>query len=383
MATANHTAKASSRRRKPKIPGIYARTNQDGSTTFMAQVRLKGFKPVAKAFQSLPDAEAWVVSMKAELQAQRERGEVRQDLPKLTIKGLIDEFLGDPETQALRYYDAVAYLLGWWVDHYASERVLSFGVLKLREARDVLRSTGGQARIASNGTRTVSARGPATTNRYMSALRSAWNWGRAAGLVLQDRTWPTRLMLTEPRERTRYLSDDELSRLLTAAAEHSPVLSAAVLVAIGTGVRRSELLRIRWADVDFNRATLRVLLSKNGEARAVPLPGAAADALRALKQGSVVSTKAVFLNPDGEPLDNNQLEYLWRQVRVAAGLHDFHWHDLRHTCASILAQNGATLLEIGSVLGHRSASVTKRYAHLVAGRPVTGHAALDAKLRGR
>jgi site-specific recombinase XerD len=62
-------------------------------------------------------------------------------------------------------------------------------------------------------------------------------------------------------------------------------------------------------------------------------------------------------------------------------LRDFRWHDLRHSCASFLAQQGATLLEIASVLGHRSTVVTRRYAHLVQGAPVTGHAALNEKLQ--
>jgi site-specific recombinase XerD len=76
------------------------------------------------------------------------------------------------------------------------------------------------------------------------------------------------------------------------------------------------------------------------------------------------------------------LVYHWRETRAAAGLRDFHWHDLRHCCASFLAQNGATLLEIGHVLGHRDLATTLRYSHLVQSKPVTGHAGLDAKLWG-
>jgi site-specific recombinase XerD len=68
-------------------------------------------------------------------------------------------------------------------------------------------------------------------------------------------------------------------------------------------------------------------------------------------------------------------------VRAAAGLVDFRWHDLRHSCASFLAQNGASLVEIGSVLGHSSPSVTAKYAHMVAGRPITGADKLAAKLQ--
>jgi integrase len=142
------------------------------------------------------------------------------------------------------------------------------------------------------------------------------------------------------------------------------------------------MMRLTWADVDFARATIRLLITKNGEARSVFLPAIAAEALKAIKAETVVSTKHVFLNPySGGPLTGQGLDRLWRVVRKEAGLIDFRWHDFRHSCASFLAQRGASLLEIGSVLGHRSAQVTMKYAHLVAGAPVTGHAALDEKLR--
>jgi site-specific recombinase XerD len=97
----------------------------------------------------------------------------------------------------------------------------------------------------------------------------------------------------------------------------------------------------------------------------------------------LVSTKAVFLGQGDEPLNRGTVRIRWLPIRDAAGLRDFRWHDLRHSCASFLAQNGATLLEIGAVLGHRSTSATRRYAHLVEGEPVKAHAALDAKLQGK
>ena len=76
-------------------------------------------------------------------------------------------------------------------------------------------------------------------------------------------------MLTEPEARTRYLSDDELNAVLSEAGKHSPVMLAAVTVALATGVRQGEMLRLTWADVDFARSTIRLLLTKNGQARAV------------------------------------------------------------------------------------------------------------------
>lgn len=342
------------------------RKNSDGSASVIAWVRIKPFKPASKAFPNVPAAKAWAVALEAELHKQREHGQARQDLTSLTVKGLVQEFLAEPETRQLRYYADLERLLAWWVNHCGAEKVMAFGTLKLREARELLR----------NG------RQPATCNRYLSALRSCWNWGRAAGLVPQEKAWPTRLLLTEPRERVRFLSDTELAAVLKAARDHSAWMHAAVLTSLAAGVRQGELLRLEWKDVDLEKGIVTVLVSKNTKRRSVHLPEPAVVALKTLRK-SVVGPKRVFVQDDGTPADKFYLTYRWQLVRDAAGLTDFRWHDLRHSCASFLAQNGATLLEIGSVLGHSSPSITSKYSHLVAGKPVTGADKLAEKLGGK
>lgn len=338
--------------------------SKDGTVTFTATVRIAPFPPACKTLPVRKEVETWARELERELRKQRDRGGLRRDVPKMTVAQLIREFLEDPETAALRYFDSLSLLLAWWTGHYGATKVMELNVLQLREARATLKA----------------GRAASTVNRYLSALRSAWNWGRAAGLVPQEQTWPSRLMLTEPKGRVRYLSDTELTALLKAAAAHSPTMSAAILLSIACGIRQSELRRLKWADVDLDAQRIRVLLSKNNESRSVYLPASAADALRALLRAPVVG-QTVIADEEGQPVGKDWLEYRWRVIRSAASLADFHWHDMRHSCASFLAQQGATLLEIGSVLGHRSPAVTQRYAHLVQGAPVTGHTALDAKLR--
>lgn len=341
------------------------RKNGDKSTSFVALVRIKGFSAVSKSFPTLKEAEQWAKGMEAELKDKKTQGQVlHKDLAKLTIKNLVEEYLADPITASKRYKPDLDLLCAWWVNAYASERVYEFGVQHVRAARAKL----------------MPGRSPATVNRYLSAMRAAWNWGKTAGLVTRE--WPQKVMLTEARARVRYLNDEELEALLDAAAAHSPTMSAAILVSLATGVRQSELLRLTWSDVDLKKQTIRVLLSKNNESRVVHLPSSAVDALRKLKEAPVVGVR-VFLDDEGQPADKNHIEHRWRAIRTKAGLVDFRWHDLRHSCASFLAQNGATLLEIGSVLGHKSASVTLRYAHLIGGAAVTGHAKLDEKLGGK
>jgi integrase len=352
------------------MPSFNKRTNGDGSKSVIAWVRIRPFKSVSKSFPTQAGARAWADSLEEELRKQRKQrkhGQARKDLTSLTIKGLVEEFLKDPETKGLKYYDDLEALLGWWVNHCGGEKVLQFGTIKLREARELL----GKGRA------------PATVNRYLSALRSCWNWGRAAQYIPPEKVWPTRLFLTEPRERVRFLSDSELKSLLTEAEKHAPWMHAAVMVSLATGLRQGELLRLEWKDVDTDKKTLTVLISKNTKRRIVHLPAPAADALKNLRRNGVVGRKLVFVRPDGEPTDKSFLTFHWNKVRIAAGLTDFRWHDLRHSCASFLAQNGASLVEIGSVLGHSSPSITAKYSHLVAGKAVTGADRLAEKLSAK
>ncbi|MGO8859075.1 MAG: tyrosine-type recombinase/integrase [Steroidobacteraceae bacterium] len=356
------------------MPTIRKRKGPTGNVAFLAQVRVRGFKPAAKTFrvdtthaEARARAVAWGQALERELKAQSSRAGARRDITQLTIGGLVAEYLADAETRALRTYSEVERLLeSFWLNKYATERVLDFGVIQLRQARDKLQTPGRSA---------------GTVNRYLGAMRGAWNWARATGLIPSERAWPMRLMLTEPRGRQRFLSDSEVAAVLKAA-EADPVMRAAIIVSLSSGMRQGELLRLTWADIDLAGGKCLIRETKNGEMRSVHLTPAAVEALKGLRKLPVVSPVHPFVTASGTPLKQSFLEVRWRRISDAAKLDDFRWHDLRHSCASILLQSGATLGMVGAVLGHRSPAMTMRYAHLVAGQAVTGHDALDAKLRG-
>ena len=213
-------------------------------------------------------------------------------------------------------------------------------------------------------------------------MRACWNWGLNTGFIPQDRAWPRKLLLTEPPGRTKFLSDAQLAALLKQA-EASDMMHAAILLSVGTGIRQGELLGLHWKDLDLDGGKLTLMKTKNSTPRTVHVPATAVAAIRKPGEGQVVSTAHVFLIDAGIPLKVSTLQKKWKAIFKAAGLADFHWHDLRHSCASFLARKGASLLEIGSVLGHKSPSMTYRYSHLVQGKPVTGHTELDALLSGK
>lgn len=343
--------------------------SQDGATSFTATVRIAGFAPAAKTFPTKKAAAESAATTEELLREQKKRASgIRRDVAVLTVGELLLEYLRDPETTKLRTFDDQHRVCAWWIQEHGTLKAIELNVLVLRETREKLRRD----------------RGPATTNRYLSALRSAWNWARASGLVPSDRRWPERLLLTEPRGRVRFLSDSELAALLKAAGEHSVQLHTAIMVSVATGMRQGELLRADWSDVDLVRQTVRIRIAKHDEPRTVHLPAAACDALRALQGEKVRAISgAVFAMPDGSRVRKSTLESRWKMVRERAGLTDFRWHDLRHSCASFLAQNHATLLQIAEQLGHKSFAMTQRYSHLVQGAALPAHAALDAKLKGK
>jgi integrase len=115
--------------------------------------------------------------------------------------------------------------------------------------------------------------------------------------------------------------------------------------------------------------------TKNGEQRTLPLAGKALEALRSLKLQNSARSAYVFQAPTvvldpatGKPQLDAHYEYFdayWYAALETAGLSDFHFHDLRHTTASMLAAQGCSLLEIADVLGHKTLAMVKRYSHLV------------------
>lgn len=329
---------------------------------YIARVRVRGYPERQKTFATEEKASTWAGDERKKLLWHKDTKKGRAEW---SLGDLVREHLGDASVMAMRSYSDHKRELGWFGVQYGTLRLLDFTATEIHEATK---------KLLEDGTRT-----PSTVNRYLAAMRSAWNWAVSKGFIPSSHPWPARTMQDEPPGRTRYLIATEISRLVKAAAD-DVVLHAAIVVSIATGVRQGELLRFTWADIDLLRGRAVVQYSKNGRKRSVPLTSSAVESLALLRPSSVDSSARVFVAPDGKPLGRWQLIYRWKAIRKAANLTDVHWHDLRHTCASQLAQHGATLLEIGALLGHTSPLMTQRYAHLVEGAKIKGHDKLDAML---
>jgi integrase len=218
---------------------------------------------------------------------------------------------------------------------------------------------------------------PATLNRYAASLAAVITWAIKRRIAPKGYVHPCRSVerRAEHNERVRFLTDDERTRLLVACrASTWPRLYLLVLMALTTGARKGELLGLKWESIDLVRGEAHVGLTKNGDPRVLPLVPVVVQELTTLKGAA---NAFVFASPrtKDKPF---AFESKYLEALAAARIRGVTFHTLRHSCASMLAKSGATLLEIGDLLGHRQLQMTKRYAHLA-----TGHkAAMVNRLLG-
>jgi integrase len=163
-----------------------------------------------------------------------------------------------------------------------------------------------------------------------------------------------------PGGRTRRLEGDEEQRLLAASP---PVFGQVVRFALETAMRREEISRLTWENVDLERRFVHLPQTKNGEARSVPLSPVALTLLRKMREHSGDKSYTVFgMSPDA-------ITQAMEQARKKAGIQNLHFHDLRHEAVSRLFENtDLDIMEIKTISGHRSMQMLARYSHLRAHR---------------
>jgi integrase len=246
-----------------------------------------------------------------------------------------------------------------------------------------------------------------TINRDLDALRGVLSKAIEWGVIAEHPMRQVKRAKTDVLGRIRYLTAAEEKRLratLTARDEarrdgrrrfnawraergyktlpdygaYPDHLEPIVHLALNTGLRRGELLGLRWADVDLANArlTVRGASAKSGLTRHVPLNEDAAGVLREW-QSCCDSDTLVFPGPTGEPMAD--LKTAWNKIAKAAKLEDFTFHDLRHTFASKLVQAGVDLNTVRELLGHSDIRMTLRYAHLAPEHKAAAVAKLVAK----
>jgi integrase len=201
-----------------------------------------------------------------------------------------------------------------------------------------------------------------TANRVLVILRYIYNlaikW-RVPGIASNPTTG---IELGPEIQRNRYLTKEEAQVLSAAIAnDENRTAANAIMLLLLTGARRNEITQARWEHVFWDERKLRVPISKSGKPRWISLSASAIGLLRSIPR--CAGNDYIFPAPTtGRP--SPSLWFPWKRIRDRAGLGDVRLHDLRHSFASFLVNEGVSLYVVQGLLGHANAKTTQRYAHL-------------------
>jgi integrase len=330
-------------------------TKQKGvkRTSYKVRIRKLNSPTVTKSFSSKNLAERW--ARKTELGIEEGTYFEKNEASKHTVAKLVDKYI-DEELQKLAETDwrARKLQLKWWkseIGHLTLNKVTPIILVECRN------------KLSEGVTTRKTKRSGSTVNRYIAALSAAygiaaseWHW-IAENPVLQIKKEK------ENPSRVRFLSADERNALIETCKEsRNDALYLITLIALSTGMRQAEIMTIKWDQVDFDRRRITLFKTKNKEIRVVPIVGVAANQLKTYGKIRSIKNPFVFAGRNG----TNALfpRKAWEDAIKDAKINDFHFHDCRHSAASELAMNGASLHEIAAVLGHKTLAMVQRYAHL-------------------
>ena len=198
---------------------------------------------------------------------------------------------------------------------------------------------------------------PATVNRKLAILKCMY--GKAIAWHKFSGSNPAKEIkfLKENNHRLRFLEKEEIGTLI---ANCSGYLKSIVIIALNTGMRRGEILGLKWQDVDLQRELIHLYNTKSGKKREIPINQEVSTALLNLKRQA--SGEYLFHHRDGEQILDVKKSFLTALRK--SGIKDCLFHTLRHSFASHLVMNGVDLNTVRELLGHQTIFMTLRYSHL-------------------
>lgn len=296
--------------------------------SYQARVIRKGFPPLARSFSTRREAEIWAAQMEADIG--RGRFIDARESERTTLRECLARYQREISPLKKGHQKEVSVINRWLRSPLADRTMASIRGMDLAAYRD--------ARLQQVSAHTVSNELILLSHLFTIA-RKEWGMESLVNPVTLIRR-PRR-----PPARTRRLLPGEEERLLGAA---SPTLCRAIILAVETGMRQSEIAGLRAPDIDLATRVVRLHDTKNGESRLVPLSSRAVDALR---DGPVGLTAG-------------SLSHAFADLCKAVGITGLHFHDLRREAASRLFERGLSLTEVASITGHKTWAMLRVYTAL-------------------
>lgn len=331
---------------------IQKRVNAKGKVSFRARIRVQGHPDLSETFPTKRDANTWASRMEVDIR--QGRYFPKDDSREKTFGQMIDRYIEKELPKKPKSFVKQSMQLNWWKKHLKDYFLCHITTGMISEIKEKLLEEMTYRKVL---------RSPSTANRYLAALSGVFSVASNEWGWIKDNPLSKVSRFKEGKARERFLTKEEIERLLCVCKHSkSPHLYTVTLFALSTGARRGEIMGLKWKDLDLERKTATFRDTKNGETRTIPLSRSLIECCVDEQQKKVQFSEFVFPNCNG--VKPACIRTAWDNAVKEAELEGICFHSLRHTAASYLSMGGASTLEVGVILGHKTLAMVKRYSHL-------------------
>lgn len=335
------------------MASIQKRVNKNGTFHWRVLIRLKGYPTVCNHFDRKKEAEDWAQAVERQIKAGKYKFD-RADHQR-TFLELVDRYKADGILDHLKSAKDVRRHLEYW-----KSRLGAYALVHLHS--DLLSKE--RALLIQAPTAKGTKRNSATVNRYIASLSSCLSYAKKLRWIDENPCFDL-TKLKESKGRDRTLNANEAGVLLAACREsQNPYLYCITLMAITTGMRQGEILKLEWNHVDLEAHIAHIKETKNGRPRSVPLVPEIIEELKKLYECRNPAKPLVFASKTA--FGKIDIKKPWQVVANKVGLKDVRFHDLRHTYSTEASKQGASTIELSTAMGHRTLQMLDRYTHMQA-----------------
>ena len=325
-----------------------------------AYIRIKGYRPRCKTFSNITLAKKWA----KQIETSMENGTYKEEVFYLAdvrkrIKTVKDLILYFKENVAPKKYvehlEKYYCMYDWWIEQIGDINLVDLTTSTLSMCKQKLINTeiikSGVACKYSNS----------TINKYLFSLSAILKWAMKETELISTNPMSNVEHMKKLNERTRRLTNDEETILLNACKNHSMACLIFFLLLRTTGGRYSEVLNLMVETIDFINSRVVFLDTKNDTNRSVAIDLRLLELIKNYLENNGIKSGYIFIGKNGKLL---YMRGILGKIIKDNHIEDCHIHDLRHTFASTMAEQGASIYDIMVLLGHKSTTMAKRYTHL-------------------
>jgi len=334
------------------MASIFKRKNNDGTSVWRAVVRIKGYPAVCNHFERKQEADDWASDVERQIKAGQFKFDQHNQIR--TFAELTDRYIQDGALEHHRSAKDTRRHLNYW-----KTRLGSYGLVHITP--DLL----GKERqiLADTTTHQGRKRTAATTNRYFASLSALLTYAALQLRWISENPTLRLKKLKENPGRDRVLSEEEITRLLSASRKSkSPYLYCIVLLSLTTGARQGELLNLEWRHVDFENKLAYIKETKNGRPRSIALCDPVLVELQHLQTQRNTQKPLVFASKTA--FGRIDIKKSWTSALKQANITQCRAHDMRHTFCTYAASKGASNLQLATATGHRTLAMLDHYTHM-------------------